>query len=289
MPDFAKLSSIQIGRVKVTYLPDGGGIVTPEALYPASTAAGWQHYPELLDNDGKFLTTIGSFLIEMDDQKIAVDTGIGPVHLDFPGFGPFFGGRYLESLAEAGVKPEEVTQVVFTHLHLDHCGWTTVEKDGDRTEVGGRALTFANARHFASKTEWDSWYGGDNPIGPHPEFVQRPLADRIEFLEEGQTVAPGITVLSTPGHTAGHISLRIESEGETGYILGDVLHGTMQLTEKDWSVAFDADQATARASREKILGEVAQPGVVVAANHFSNAVFGHIVADEDGRLSWQPL
>jgi glyoxylase-like metal-dependent hydrolase (beta-lactamase superfamily II) len=282
MPDFAPLQSIQIGEITVTYLPDGGGIVIPGALYPASSDVGWQKYPELLDGEGKFLTTIGAFLIQVGDQTIAVDTGIGPVHLDFPGFGPFFGGKYLESLAQTGVQPDAVTDVVFTHLHLDHCGWTSVEGES------GRSLTFPKASHWVTQTEWNTWYGGDNPVGPHPDFVQQPLADRIHFLAGGQAIAPGITVLSTPGHTPGHISLRLESGGQVAYLLGDVLHGAMQLTEPDWSVAFDMDPETARASRERILAEVAQPGVIVAANHFSNAVFGHIVQDGDAR-GWQPL
>jgi glyoxylase-like metal-dependent hydrolase (beta-lactamase superfamily II) len=283
MPDFAQLSSIQIGKIKVTYLPDGGGVVVPGALYPASTADGWQKYPDLLNEEGQFLTTIGAFLIEVGDEKIAVDTGIGPVNIEFPGFGPFFGGRYLDSLAGTGVKPEAVTQVVFTHLHLDHCGWTTVEKDGER------ALTFPNASHWATQAEWDFWHGGDNPAGPHPEFVQRPLAGRLQFLAEGEEIAPGVTVVSTPGHTPGHISLRLESEGKVGYLLGDVLHGAMQLAETDWSVAFDIDQAAARATRDNLLPQVEGEGVIVAANHFSNAVFGHIVMGEDGRRHWQPL
>lgn len=287
MPDFAPLQSIQIGEITVTYLPDGGGIVIPGALYPASSDEGWQKYPDLLDGEGKFITTIGGFLLEVGDQQIVVDTGIGPVHLDFPGFGPFFGGKYLESLAQTGVQPEAVTDVVFTHLHLDHCGWTSAAAEGEGAD-GGRSLIFANAHHWVTEAEWTTWYGGDAPVGPHPEFVQQPLADRIQFLADGQSIAPGISVVSTPGHTPGHISLRLESGGQVGYLLADVLHGAMQLSEPEWSVAFDADPVTARQSRERILAEVTRPGVIVAANHFSNTVFGHIVQDGDVR-GWRPL
>jgi hypothetical protein len=63
----------------------------------------------------------------------------------------------------------------------------------------------------------------------------------------------------------------------------------MQLPEADWSAAFDIDPAAARATRDELLPVVAQPGIVVAANHFSNAVFGHIVTDGDGRRAWRPL
>ncbi len=277
MPEFAPLQTVTMGGMKVTYLPDGGGIVEPLALYPASTAAGWAKYPHLLDEEGKFRTTIGGYLIEVGDRKIIVDTGIGPVTIPFPGFGPFFGGKYLESLAQTGVAREAVTDVVFTHLHLDHVGWTTVE------EAGQRVLTFPKARYMVTQVEWDFWYGEDNPAGPDPVTVQQPLAERIEFFQDGDELAPGIRVVATPGHTPGHVSLLITQGEQRLYLLADVLHGAMQVTEPGWSVAFDVDVAQARATRDGLYEELVQPHTLVAANHFSQTVFGRIVAGVNGR------
>jgi glyoxylase-like metal-dependent hydrolase (beta-lactamase superfamily II) len=283
MPQFADMQSVTIGDKKVTFLPDGGGIVEPTALYPASSPDGWKKYPALLNDDGKFITTIGAFLIEMSDRIIAVDLGIGPVTIDFPGFGPFSGGNYMANLQKTDVSPEAVTDVVFTHLHLDHCGWTTQEIDGQRR------LTYPNARYFVTATEWEFWHGGDNPAGPHPEFVQKPLENRIETFARGDTLAPGITVVSTPGHTPGHVSLLITAGDERLYLLGDVLHGTMQLQEKDWSVAFDLDAETARQTREQLYPELVMPNTICAAGHFSNVVFGHIKQSDNGQLAWVAL
>lgn len=282
MPKIADVSAVTIGNTKVTFLPDGGGIVNPLALYPASTEEGWQAYPQLLDSDGKFITSIGGYLIETGERKIAVDTGIGPVSIDFPGFGPFSGGKYLESLAKTGVKPEDVTDVVFTHLHLDHVGWTTLDVDGERR------LLYPNARYMVTATEWEFWHGGNNPAGPHPEFVQKPLENRLEMMAGGDTLAPGITVLSTPGHTPGHISLLITAGDERFYLLADVLHGAMQIEEPDWSVAFDIDAEVARQTRDSLYEELVKPNTLVAANHFSDAVFGRIV-ETGGRRKWQAL
>ncbi|MCA9970937.1 MAG: MBL fold metallo-hydrolase [Anaerolineales bacterium] len=281
MPEFAPLQTVHVGDVRVTYLPDGGGIVEPLALYPASTAAGWEKYPQLLDDEGKFRTTIGAYLIQVGDRHIAVDTGMGPVTVPFPGFGPFFGGRYLHSLAATGVARAAVTDVWFTHLHLDHVGWTTLEEDGQR------GLTFPNARHAVSRAEWEFWYGGENPAGPDAA-VQGALHGRIHHFANGDEVAPGITVVATPGHTPGHVSLLIERAGQRLYILGDVLHGVMQLQEPDWSVAFDVDQAAARATREALYPQLARPDTIVAVNHFSNTVFGRIVPD-GAVWRWEPL
>ncbi len=282
MPQFAETQSVTIGDVKVTFLADGGGIVIPTALYPASTEEGWQNYADLLNEDGKFLTSIGAFLVEIGDRKIAVDTAMGPATVDFPGFGPFSGGKYLESLASTGVAREAVTDVVFSHLHLDHVGWTTLEVDGRRE------LTYPNARHLVAQTEWDFWYGGDNPAGPHPEFVQKPLADIIQFVQDGDEIAPGMRVVGTPGHTPGHISFLIESGGRRLYLTADILHGAMQLREPDWSVAFDNDPELARRSREGLYAELAQPNTIAGVNHFSTKVFGVISPDGDV-YSWTPL
>lgn len=283
MPQPAEMTFYTLGDIKVTYLADGGGIVDPLALYPASTEAGWQRHEELLDSEGRFITSIGGYLIEIGDQKIAVDTGIGPVQLDFPGFGPFFGGKYWDSLKRTGVEPEAVTEVIFTHLHVDHVGWTTIE-------VGNqRQLTYPNARYLVTAAEWDFWHGGDNPAGPHPEYVQKPLEGRIEMMSEGDSIAPGLSVISTPGHTPGHVSLLITAGDQRLFLTADTLHGAMQLQERDWNVAFDIDPAEARRSREKVLPELAKPNTITAANHFSDQVFGRVVERRDGRLHWEAL
>jgi len=283
MPQFADLQSIQVGDVKVTFLPDGGGIVDPLALYPASTQEGWQAYPELLNEDGKFLTTIGAYLLEVGERKIAVDLGMGPVRVEFPGFGPFFGGKYLESLQQTGVSAEDVTDVVFTHMHLDHVGWATHEVDGERR------LTYPNARYMVTAAEWEFWHGSDNPVGPHIDFVQKPLENRLEMIAGGDIIAPDIAVLSTPGHTPGHISLLITAADKRLYLLGDVLHGAMQVQERDWSVAFDGDADLARQSREALYPELIKPNTLAAANHFSNAVFGRIIETAPGKYKWSVL
>lgn len=282
MPQTAPLRTVQVGSFFITYLPDGGGVVVPTALFPASAEGGWDDRQELLDDDGKLITTIGGFLIETPNRKMIVDTGIGPVSIDFPGFGPFSGGRYLDSFAQTGVDRQEIDTVIFTHLHLDHVGWTSIEEDGQRV------LTFPNAKHLATQIEWETWVGGDNPAGPHPETVQKPLDGYLTFIQGGDEIAPGITVLETPGHTPGHISLKIKSEEQTLYLVADVIHNVAQFEEMDWFVAFDMDPETARQSREGLYDALAQPNTLVACNHFADEIFGRLT-NEDGRWVWHPL
>ncbi|MGB0388899.1 MAG: MBL fold metallo-hydrolase [Ardenticatenaceae bacterium] len=283
MAEFAGMNSVTVGDIKVTFLADGGGIINAVAMFPASgDPAGWEAYSRLLDGEGNVHPTIGGFLIEVGDQKIAVDMGLGPMRLDFPGFGPFIGGDYMDSLEQTGIAREDVTDVVYTHLHLDHVGWTSIEVNGQRE------LMYPNARHMTSQTEWDFWHGQDHPVGPNIEAVQQPLAGIIEFISEGDEIAPGVTVVSTPGHTPGHISLFITVGDERLCLAADLLHSESQLYEPTWSVPFDNDPIEARATREAMYDELTQPNTLTALGHFSNQVFGHLSQDGD-QYVWTPL
>lgn len=282
MPQFASLQSLAVGPFRVTYLPDGGGVASPVATFPPSGEAAWQAYADLLTADGQVVTSIGAFLIETGDRKVLVDTGIGPVRLDFPGFGVYQGGRLLESLAQAGVAADQVTDVLFTHLHVDHVGWVTTA-DGE-----SRRLTFPNARHLVSEAEWRFWYGADNPAGPHPETVQKPLAPVIQFVADGQEIAPGLRAIATPGHTPGHLSLALDGGSQRLIVIADLMYSPVQISQPTWSAAFDADPAQANATRLAMLAQLVQPDTLTAAGHFADAVFGLVRKGPDG-LRWTPL
>lgn len=279
----APMQSVTIGSVKVTYLPDGIGRFLATATFPNSTAEQWQSFQQYVDEQQRMLTSIGGFLIETGDRNIIMDTGTGPVQLEFPGFGPMHGGDYPASFAATGVAREAITDVVFTHLHLDHVGWTTLPAAG-----GGRELMFPNARHVVAQAEWDFWYGGDNPAGPHPEYVQQPLADIIRFIEPGADVAPGVSTIATPGHTPGHLSLLVRSGGQRLCLTADIMHVAAQVAMPEWTMAFDVDPAQATASRKRLMAELAQPDTLAAINHFSGGVFGRIT-HADSAYQWHPL
>ncbi len=283
MPRFADVSTYAAGKARITFLADGGGRASPSASLPATTDADWQRYAAALDDQGRLVTSIGGFLIQTGGRVVVVDTGIGPVSLDFPGFGVYQGGRLLESLARAGTSPEAVTDVVFTHLHVDHVGWVTQPGDD-----GATRLTFPNARHLVARAEWDFWHGGDNPAGPDPERVQCPLEDRIAFIADGDAVAPGVVVIALPGHTPGHLGLSVVAGTTHIHLLGDLLYSPMQIAETGWNSAFDVDGDQARATREQTLADLAQTGHVAAFGHFADAVFGRVVRDGPA-LRWEAL
>ncbi|MBQ2753722.1 MAG: MBL fold metallo-hydrolase [Firmicutes bacterium] len=276
---FAPMQTITSGNCKVTYIPDGGAYISSGAMYPTSDAEGWTGYPELTDDQARVIVSLGGFLIETGDRKILMDLGYGPYNVEFPGFGPFMGGKYLESLAATGVKPEEITDVFYTHLHLDHVGWTSVEKDGKRV------LTFPNARYMCSETEWNFWPGDESGLGPDPETVVKPLTGVIQFVKDGEEIAPGLTAYAAPGHTPGFMTLKLETGADTIWFCADIFHCTVQFSERKWHAVFDIDPAAGEVSRVAKLPEFVKDGVIMADGHFSNGAFGKLT-EEDGKYIW---
>jgi len=273
----APQSSINVGDIRVTYLPDGEGHVVGTGAFPASSHEAWQAHSQWLDEDGRFLTMFGGFLIETADRKILVDLGFGDHTFEAPDFARFVGGQYLDSLKQTGVSPAEIDTVVYTHMHIDHTGWTST----------GDGLTFSNARHVAGEGEWAHWEQPDETgVGPNPEACLGPLASRIEHVGDGDVIAPGVNVMATPGHTPGHLSLVISSGADRAIILGDVVNCPVQIPEAEWSVLFDVDPALARRTRDHVLAELEGSATIVADGHFAESVFGRVVPG-DGKRLWQ--
>jgi glyoxylase-like metal-dependent hydrolase (beta-lactamase superfamily II) len=277
MPATAPIQSLTIGDIRLTYLPDGETRLAPTAFFPASTEEGWKLHPEWLDEEGRLLASIGGFLVQSGDRTVLVDGGFGPRHVEFPGFGPFDGGRLLDSLAETGVGPEQIDAVVYTHLHLDHCN-ASVRRDGDDW-----SLAFPNARFLIREAEWNQWAGKNDPAAIYEE-TEAAIRDRVDLYDADRTVAPGVSVMSTPGHTPGHNSIVVSSGSERAIIMGDVIHCPVQLDEEEWGCVFDVDPALARATRDKLLAELEGSDTLMAAGHFSDFSFGRVMRGEGRRL-----
>jgi glyoxylase-like metal-dependent hydrolase (beta-lactamase superfamily II) len=280
-------SSIAIGRVWVTTLWDGGPEAdTPVRLsdaFPAVSPERWAPYrarfPQCFPSPETWVADFNPALVRTPDRIVLVDAGLGPSAGDA---GRARGGL-LASLANQGVRPEEVDLVVLTHLHLDHVGWL-VTADG--------TPTFRRARHVVSQTEW--------------EFVQRPdiraadgmsLADAVAPLAERGVLdlLPGEAALTdellaipTPGHTPGHLSLLVDSDGQRGLLLGDVAHHPAQVSEPDWNTVWDTDPVTAAATRARVLEWAERERMIVVSYHFPAPGFGRVV-EQGGRPVWEAL
>ena len=176
--------------------------------------------------------------------------------------------------------------VVMTHAHRDHVGWNLTSQDGKYTP------TFPNAKYYVSSKDWEACHDPaliEDRFPNAPECVW-PLDELgvLELMEDGHRITREITALATPGHTPGHMSLMISSQGENGLVLGDVLHNTVQIEQTDWVSRADIDPAQTRITRRDMMDRLEREGIPVAAVHLAKPGFGKIVRGQ-GHRYWQAL
>ncbi len=182
-------------------------------------------------------------------------------------------GQLVARMAEAGYAPGDVDVVAFTHCHPDHIHGVMTGDD----------LTFPNARHVIGRREFDEWKSGDNipqaRAGNRELFLNTmvPLADRLEYLEDGDAVVPGITAEAAFGHSPGHMMFRLESAGQQLLVWGDVAnHYVFSLRHPDSPVGFDDVPQTAIATRRRVLDMAATDGLLVVGHHMPFPSAGYV-------------
>ena len=250
-------------------LPDA----TPEALRTMP----WL-YPDFVEADGTLKMSIHALLVEAPGLRLVVDTCIGndkPRNLIRR---QVLSTPFLARMADAGWPRESVTAVVCTHLHVDHVGWNTM-RDGDEW-----VPTFPNARYLIGRVEHGYWSAADDDNQAEimadsvtPIFTAG-LADLVEM---DHRLSPEVRLMPTTGHTPGHVSVVIESEGQTAIITGDMMHHPCQIAHPEWAVRFDEDAAAAGATRHDFVTHHADAPVLIIGTHFAGPTAGHIVADGD--------
>jgi glyoxylase-like metal-dependent hydrolase (beta-lactamase superfamily II) len=269
-----------VGSIEVTALVD---LIQ---AYPATTV-----YPDLgdparfakhLKPDGAVELAFVSFLVRDGDTLLLVDTGWGPEN----------NGKLLEELAAAGVKPDEITHVLFTHLHGDHTGWNM-----DR--ASGKPI-FANARHLVPQGDWDHyakeaeaarakdtsgkpWLGSfDRDVEPLEGF------GLLDLISGEHVISTGLTSVPTPGHTPGHTSVAVTSGEERGFILGDVVLTQVDAAEPTLQSVFDGDRALAVKTRQATIERLIADRALVGASHLPAPGLGRFVRAE-GRQWWEAV
>jgi glyoxylase-like metal-dependent hydrolase (beta-lactamase superfamily II) len=180
------------------------------------------------------------------------------------------GAGITETLAAAGYTPEQVDVVVLTHMHGDHIGGLMT--DG--------APTFPNARYVTGSAEYNHWdaAGNDNFDG-----MVKPLAEQMTFLDDGGSVASGITAMAAFGHTPGHMTYMLESAGQQLVVFADTAnHYVWSLGYPDWEVRFDMDKAAAATTRRRVLGMLAADKVPFIGYHMPFPALGYVETRDSG-------
>lgn len=230
----SKFLNWQIGDVKITRVAELGGAPFPSTfMFPAATPELVQRHawlkPHFAHEDGRLFGSIHSFVIESGKRRIIVDTCVGNDKARAVQAWNMLQGPFLEQLAEAGFPPESIDTVLCTHLHVDHVGWNT-------RLVNGKWLpTFPNARYLFGRREWEHWSSeaAQHRDGDVMGDSVRPIVDAglAELVDMNHVLTPEVRLEPTPGHTPGHVSVRISSQGEEAVITGDLMHHPLQCAE----------------------------------------------------------
>lgn len=271
-----------VGDVKITKIHEGDAPIPVEVMFPGSSAAelaaiDW--VGPFVDDKGRPVLSIHALVVETPAMKLVVDTCVGN---EKQGRGlPNWNNlqtRFLEDFRAAGHDPDEIAVVLCTHLHADHVGWNTRLIDGVWTP------TFPKARHLIDAREFDFWKAADDDETKAlmADSLQ-PVFDAglVELIDAsaGYRVCDEVRLVPTPGHTPGHVSVVIESGGQTALISGDFMHHPCQIARPDWNAVSDKDPRTGEATRRAALTEAAADGRLLIGTHFPSPTAGRIRAD----------
>lgn len=269
----------KIGDIKISQLVEmtlaGAHVIMPDAT-PENLAEMTWLKPHFVNQDDQPILNIQMLIIETPNQKLVVDTCVGnDKNINMEGWAnmqlPF-----LDNLKKMGHDPDSVDKVICTHLHADHVGWNTVKKNGKWVP------TFPNARYLAVEEEFEFWRSiEEDPIGDVFGESVKPVIDagQLDLVKKDHQVCEGIWFESTPGHTPGHVSVRIMSGGEEAFITGDMMHHPCQIGRPDWPTVFDADVEHSIKTRHQFLEHYADKPILILGTHFADPVAGNIVRD----------
>lgn len=244
---------------------------TPEAL----AAIPWLA-PHYVTPEGHLRLSIHALLVEAPGLRLVVDTCIGNDRPRRLVGGQSLSTGFLQAFEATGWTRESVDAVVCTHLHVDHVGWNTM-REGE-----GWVPTFPKARYLIGRREYDHWSAeGDDEQQVILSDSIRPVFDAglVDLVEMDHVISPEVRLVPTPGHTPGHVSVRIESAGQVGLITGDMVHHPCQLAHPEWSPPFDSDPAASAVMRREVFEGAADQPILVIGTHFAAPTAGLVRRD----------
>jgi glyoxylase-like metal-dependent hydrolase (beta-lactamase superfamily II) len=274
----------RIGEVTVTKIVElevtgGSRFILPQATREAVLRIGWLQ-PDFADEQGRLKMSIHALVVETPSRRIIVDTCLGndKENRRIPTWNKLQ-TSFLADLAAAGYSRETIDTVVCTHLHVDHVGWNTM------LTYGRWVPTFPNARYLMGRLEHAHWQGQhereDMAVVLADSVIPVWDAGLVDLVETDHRICDEVSLVPTPGHTPGHISVRIVSQGEEALITGDFMHHPCQIARPEWSSTADTDAAEAQVTRERMLTGLADTSILVIGTHFAGRTAGHVVRDDD--------
>ena len=286
----APVQSFAIGNIRLTKVVDSLEATSPRFLYIDKQRSDFDPHlewlqPHFLDTEKNILLSIHTFLVRTTHHTILIDTCIGN-DKDAPAFPQWTGrkGSYLQDLTAVGCAPEAVDYVFCTHMHIDHTGWNT------RLQDGRWVPTFPNAKYLFNKREWEHWQDAQDAMDQavvRQNILPIIEAGRVEWVDNAWGIDDEVTLVPTPGHTPGHCSVQLRSNGQTAMITGDMMVHPVQIAEPQWSQRADTDKALAIATRTRFINQHCDTDTLILGTHFNTPTGVYIVsAGEQKRIKW---
>jgi len=271
--------ALRIGEIDVLVISDGVlplPTATMATNVDAAVRAAWLEHMFLPPD--AFDWPLNVLVVRSGDRTILVDAGLGG---EFPGFPR--AGQFPLRLAAAGIELESVTDVVLTHMHMDHVGGLLVDEVRDRLR--------SDLRIHVAAAEVDFWASPDFSLTAMPSPVPDVLRSvagrflnayhgRLRRFEEEHEVAPGVVVRLTGGHTPGHSVVRVASGGARLSFAGDAIF-PVGFDHPDWHNGFEHDPEEAVRVRVRLLREAAVSGELLVATHLPFPSIGRVAVDGD--------
>jgi glyoxylase-like metal-dependent hydrolase (beta-lactamase superfamily II) len=250
----------------------------PMEFFPGTTHDQWRPHREWLPAtaldpvSGLLVFPMQSFLVRTPHHVVLVDTCVGDhKHRARKAWHLTSSGAYLQRLADAGVRPEQVDYVLCTHMHSDHVGWNTRWVDGRWVP------TFPNAKYVFCGKELDYWRDLHAKT-PQPQIGDSVLpiveAGRAMLVANDWALSDEVRFESTAGHTPDHVAVRLSSRGAHAVITGDLIHSPVQCAEPEWVARPDFDPPQAKLTRRAFMERYCEQDVLVCASHFPSPSFG---------------
>src|SRR5262244_4134627 len=270
--------TLRVGEIEVLVISDGVFPLQASTLAtnvaPADVAA-W--LDDLLQPPDVYLWPLNVVVVRSGGRTVLIDSGAGSEFPDFPGV-----GQLATRLEAAGIDPASVTDVVLTHLHVDHVGGLLADGLRRRLRPGVPIhLAAAEAEFWSSPDFSRNTFGGFPDVlrSAEERFVDV-YRSQLQPFEAEYEVAPGVVVRRTGGHTRGHSVVRLGSGGDRLTFLGDAVFPN-HFDRPDWYNAFDHDPEEAVRVRVRLLRELAASREPLVAAHLSFPSLGRVAAAGD--------
>lgn len=282
----AAAAHVRIGRLEFHTLSDGY-VDLPVAAFGGADAPTMR---ALLDQAGlapsggqTIRTAINAFLVRDEGRVFLIDTGMGYLA------GPTL-GQLPPSLALAGLQPQDITDVVLTHLHRDHCGGL-IDKAGNRMfPVAVVHVAQQEHNYWMDPVETERASESNRGFFDAAQKTMRACEGQLRFLPPGGRLTRRLSTEAIVGHTAGHTGLWFR-DGETELCFwGDIVHcAGLQISTPTVTVRFDSDPARAIETRLAMLGKAASQGFWVAGAHIDFPGVGRIARTDSRAHAFRPL